>query len=66
MPSIRIGQRQRGENGVQYVGEVLILLANVRRQVSLAGGAAGSQKMGVKAHGMLFCQHPLCLNADPR
>ena len=43
-----------------------ILFANVRRQVSLAGGAGGSQKMGVKALGMLCCQHPLCLNAESR
>ena len=40
--------------------------ANVRRQVSLAGGEGGSQKMGVKALGMLCCQHPLCLNAESR
>jgi hypothetical protein len=44
----------------------IILLPNVRRQVSLAGGVGGSQKMGVKALGMLCCQHPLCLNAEPR
>jgi len=40
-----------------------IFFANVPRQVSLAGGARESQRMGVKALGMLFCQHPLCLNA---
>jgi len=39
---------------------------NVRRQVSLAGGEDGSQKRGVKTLGMLFFQHPLCLNAEPR
>ena len=43
-----------------------VCFANVRRQVSLAGGEGGSQKLGVKALGMLFCQHPLCLNAEPR
>jgi hypothetical protein len=43
-----------------------ILLANVRRQVSLAGGNGESQKTGVKALGMLCCQHPLCLNAELR
>ena len=40
--------------------------ANVRRQVSLAGGEGGSQSSGVKALGMLFCKHPLCLNAKSR
>ncbi|MCK9590261.1 MAG: hypothetical protein M0Q93_12990 [Terrimicrobiaceae bacterium] len=40
--------------------------ANVRRQVSLAGRMGGSQKLGVKALGMLCCQHPLCLNAKSR
>ena len=44
----------------------LYFLANVRRQVSLAGGNGGSQRMGVKALGMLCCQHPLCLNAESR
>ena len=39
---------------------------NVRRQVSLAGGAGEPQRMGVKALGMPCCQHPLCLNAEPR
>ena len=43
-----------------------IFLANVRRQVSLAGGAGGSQGKGVKALGMLCFQHPLCVNAEPR
>ena len=43
-------------------GEAYICLPNVPRQVSLAGGARGSQRMGVKALGMLFCQHPLCLS----
>ncbi|MEI7990105.1 MAG: hypothetical protein WCI88_13795 [Chloroflexota bacterium] len=42
------------------------IFPNVRRQVSLAGGNGGSQRMGVKALGMLFRQHPLCLNAEPR
>jgi hypothetical protein len=36
--------------------------ANVRRQVSLAGGAGGSQKMGAKALGLLLCQQALCLS----
>ena len=44
----------------------IILFANVRRQVSLAGGNGESQKQGVKALGMLCCQHPLCLNAALR
>jgi len=43
-----------------------IFLANVPRQVSLAGGVGGSHGKVVKALGMLFCQHPLCLNAKPR
>ena len=43
-----------------------IFLANVRRQVSLAGAKGGSQASGVKALGMLFPQHPLCLNAKSR
>jgi len=38
-------------------------LPNVPRQVSLAGRAGGSQKMGVKALGLLFGQQALCLNA---
>ena len=41
-------------------------LSNVRRQVSMAGGNGESQRMGVKALGMLCCQHPLCLNAELR
>ncbi|MEI6073684.1 MAG: hypothetical protein WCS31_18015, partial [Verrucomicrobiae bacterium] len=40
----------------------VILLPNVPRQVSLAGGAGGSQKSGVKALGLLFCQQALCLS----
>jgi len=39
------------------------ILANVPRQVSLAGGVAGSQKMGVKALGLLRSSQALCLNA---
>lgn len=39
---------------------------NVRRQVSLAGGAGGSQETGAKALGLLFCQQALCLSAKPR
>ena len=38
------------------------ILANVPRQVSLAGAAGGSQRMGAKAHGLLFCQQALCLS----
>jgi len=37
-------------------------LANVPRQVSLAGGAGGSNASGVKALGLLFCQQALCLS----
>jgi len=37
--------------------------ANVPRQVSMAGGTGGSQEMGVKALGLLFCQQALCLSA---
>jgi len=40
--------------------------ANVRRQVSLAGTAGGSQATGAKALGLLFCQQALCLSAEPR
>jgi hypothetical protein len=32
------------------------------RQVSLAGGAGGSQEKGAKALDMLFCQQALCLS----
>ena len=39
-----------------------ISLANVPRQVSLAGGADGSQESGAKALGLLFCQQALCLS----
>jgi len=46
-----------GQSAVSY------FLANVPRQVSLAGGVGGSQKMGVKALGLLCCQQALCLNA---
>jgi len=42
---------------------VFILLANVPRQVSLAGGAGGSQETGAKALGLLLCQQALCLSA---
>jgi len=41
----------------------IIFLANVPRQVSLAGGAGGSQKMGAKALGLLFALQALCLSA---
>ena len=47
------------------VGELrerLISLSNVRRQVSLAGGAGGSQETGAKALGLLLCQQALCLS----
>jgi len=36
--------------------------ANVPRQVSLAGAAGGSNEMGAKALGLLFCQQALCLS----
>ena len=39
-----------------------IFSANVPRQVSLAGGVRGSQRMGAKALGLLFCQQALCLS----
>ena len=39
-----------------------ILFPNVPRQVSLAGGAGGSQETGAKALGLLFCQQALCLS----
>jgi len=38
----------------------------VPRQVSLAGGTGGSQKLGVKELGLLCCQQALCLNAKSR
>ena len=40
-----------------------MFLANVPRQVSLAGAADGSQAWGAKALGLLFCQQALCLSA---
>jgi len=40
-----------------------MLLANVPRQVSLAGGVGGSKENGAKALGLLFCQQALCLSA---
>ena len=40
----------------------VILLPNVPRQVSLAGGAVGPQSSGAKALGLLFCQQALCLS----
>jgi hypothetical protein len=43
-----------------------IFFANVRRQISLAGGEGGSQKLGVKALGLLCCEQALCLNAEMR
>jgi len=36
--------------------------ANVPRQVSLAGGAGGSNGSGAKALGLLCCQQALCLS----
>jgi len=39
-----------------------IFSANVPRQVSLAGGAGGSQGTGAKALGLLFSQQALCLS----
>jgi len=41
---------------------IFILLANVARQQSLAGGKGGSQETGAKALGLLFCQQALCLS----
>jgi len=41
----------------------IYFLANVPRQVSLAGGAGGSQGLGAKALGLHFCQQALCLSA---
>jgi hypothetical protein len=40
-----------------------IFLQNVPRQVSLAGGAGGTNASGAKALGLLFCQQALCLSA---
>jgi len=40
----------------------IIFLANVPRQVSLAGAAGESQASGAKALGLLFCQQALCLS----
>jgi len=40
-----------------------IFFPNVPRQVSLAGGAGGSQRMGAKALGLLFASQALCLSA---
>jgi hypothetical protein len=37
---------------------------NVPRQQSLAGGAGGSQGLGAKALGLLFCQQALCLSGE--
>lgn len=39
-----------------------IAFPNIPRQVSLAGGAGGSQASGAKALGLLFCQQALCLS----
>ncbi|MFZ4779291.1 MAG: hypothetical protein ACOYM3_28335, partial [Terrimicrobiaceae bacterium] len=39
-----------------------ISFPNVPRQVSLAGGAGGSQASGAKEQGLLFCQQALCLS----
>jgi len=39
-----------------------LCLPNVPRQQSLAGGAGGSQRLGAKALGLLFCQQALCLS----
>ena len=39
-----------------------IFLANVPRQVSLAGGSSGSNASGAKALGLLFCPQALCLS----
>jgi len=41
----------------------IICLANVPRQVSMAGGEGESHAMGAKALGLLFCQQALCVNA---
>jgi len=42
---------------------LIIFFPNVPRQVSLAGGAGGSQRMGAKALGLLFASQALCLSA---
>jgi len=42
---------------------VNIFLPNVPGQVSLAGGAGGSQGLGAKALGLLFSSQALCLSA---
>ena len=39
-----------------------VSLHNVPRQQSLAGGVGGSQGLGAKALGLLFCQQALCLS----
>jgi hypothetical protein len=39
-----------------------IFIANVPRQVSLAGGVGGSDTWGVKELGLLFCKQALCLS----
>ena len=61
-PAARVSQRQAGEEGVHIDDGWFILSANVPRQVSLAGGAGGSNASGVKALGLLFCQQALCLS----
>jgi len=43
-----------------------IILANVPRQVSLAGAAGGSQETGAKALGLLCSSQALCLSASSR
>jgi hypothetical protein len=40
----------------------IIFSANVKGQQSLAGGEGGSQGLGAKALGLLFCQQALCLS----
>jgi len=47
---------------LKWSGATAYFLANVPRQVSLAGGAGGTQTSGVKALGLLFCQQALCLS----
>ena len=43
-----------------------IFWANVRRQVSLAGGKGGSQEPGAKALGLFCSSQALCLSAELR
>jgi len=44
----------------------IVCFANVRHQVSLAGGEGQSQRWGVKALGLLCSSQALCLNVESR